>query len=1144
MPYFCDQQIVSCQTIPIDKSGQIINSHNYADNFKIEDIEECNNDVPSGVQWECSPEACGWGNNSYTLDVTAKLEGVYKKLMKSEVATIRELVQEMDTCSINTQSNKNGHHETCYENVSRDSFSNKSGCNTFFLTLRRLQKHFPRIRSIVRELYRMKKSHTEALFLHDLFNQKAESWYNHYRLLVGKGIIQHLASPHDASIGPSTNSDTIVNQFSRSINAFNKQNNDLPTYSCLSCKTYKRRFQCLNIKNIKMTITNSEKYLELLRDSNIDIRHVALTDHLVCHTCNGKLKKNMMPPLCYMNRMGVTDVRPEIKDLREWESMLTRRGHAFQSIYVSKTVSGSRRPSHLSYKKHKGVTLYLPIPIEETLATVLQDDEVFRTNYMRIAVRTGLGNRNVIFESIVDIPKVYNALKIFKYDYKNPLYANLPLPETLEEFRVQIAKESIHVIETDSLVEIEMAEADVEVADNSTSSTSANLAYLSPSRNSAHLSPPLVLPCNPVLPSSPCNLDHRSPPCNPADASLSGSNYVTLSHDNSTHASDSEKPARSMLTHVTLDDLEQYANCTIIPLGNHRIPTPASDLYKFERVEGTPMRPYLVKDMDVRCYPHLFPCGKYGMNDPEREIEVREADYMKARICSSLSPRFRQDKSYLFHLHNYKLMKQLSAGIYSTMNMHDYNESMTGKSVYDKIQRGELDKPLSTIFNKVRGTEEFFKIPKFNVETMIRNYGPATWFLTLSPTEWLWPELKNFLLEVNPNLKEQDKKKSMTVSELTAIDPVNTSTYFENRFQSVVKFLYGPEEPLGKIKHYFFRREYQGRGVTHFHCMIWIEGAPVIGVDSDEVVTKFIQKYLTCQLPKKNDPLFGVVDSAQRHYCNNYCQQIYKGKQKSVKYCRFKFPRELNLSFKLNDVAKSIAARGTPKKLRLYDLPRGEDEKCINDYNPAVLYVARCNMDLQFISESSCTVTEYVCKYQVKPEKANLEVNFNKSAKSTASALWSCAISGCQSREVGSIEAADTLQGRWLTKTDPHTFIKFVDTRFAKRRKLKPSNELHANLDSNDIFILDNVDDRYPNRPDEMEETSLINFFDSYDVATPTEISTRSDLIKLQNNKGFLKARKHKALVSHFIHNKIDKKEEYYQSLLLLFKPWRTRRQR
>ena len=95
---------------------------------------------------------------------------------------------------------------------------------------------------------------------------------------------------------------------------------------------------------------------------------------------------------------------------------------------------------------------------------------------------------------------------------------------------------------------------------------------------------------------------------------------------------------------------------------------------------------------------------------------------------------------------------------------------------------------------------------------MIRSYGPATWFLTFSPTEWLWPDFKDYLLKVNPNLDS-----SKIISELSSIDPVGTAAYINARFEAFLNFLKGPDNPIGKITHYFLRREYQNRCVTHFH---------------------------------------------------------------------------------------------------------------------------------------------------------------------------------------------------------------------------------------------------------------------------------------------------------------------------------------
>ena len=109
---------------------------------------------------------------------------------------------------------------------------------------------------------------------------------------------------------------------------------------------------------------------------------------------------------------------------------------------------------------------------------------------------------------------------------------------------------------------------------------------------------------------------------------------------------------------------------------------------------------------------------------------------------------------------------------------------------------------------------------------MSKNYGPATWWLTLSPNEWLWTEeFKPFMEVFNPDWKDR----KMTETEMASKDPVGTAVFLEHKFEATLKFMMSDDNPIGKIDHYFVRREYQGRGMPHFHMIIWIKDAPMIG---------------------------------------------------------------------------------------------------------------------------------------------------------------------------------------------------------------------------------------------------------------------------------------------------------------------------
>ena len=58
---------------------------------------------------------------------------------------------------------------------------------------------------------------------------------------------------------------------------------------------------------------------------------------------------------------------------------------------------------------------------------------------------------------------------------------------------------------------------------------------------------------------------------------------------------------------------------------------------------------------------------------------------------------------------------------------------------------------------------------------------------------------------------------------------------------------------LGCVSDYFFKKEYQARGAPHI--LLWIDGAPVAGSDSDNEVLQWIQARITCRIPEENSNL-------------------------------------------------------------------------------------------------------------------------------------------------------------------------------------------------------------------------------------------------------------------------------------------------
>ena len=117
---------------------------------------------------------------------------------------------------------------------------------------------------------------------------------------------------------------------------------------------------------------------------------------------------------------------------------------------------------------------------------------------------------------------------------------------------------------------------------------------------------------------------------------------------------------------------------------------------------------------------------------------------------------------------------------------------------------------------------------------------------------------------------------------------------------------------LGKVTNYYWKKEYQLRGAPHYHVLLWIEGAPVIGVDSEDKVLSWIQEKITCNIPDKDtDPeLYFLVTRYQMHKCSGYCLRSKKiGNGKYIRRCKFNFPRDVTSPGAVNPIDPSLKTR-------------------------------------------------------------------------------------------------------------------------------------------------------------------------------------------------------------------------------------------
>ena len=114
------------------------------------------------------------------------------------------------------------------------------------------------------------------------------------------------------------------------------------------------------------------------------------------------------------------------------------------------------------------------------------------------------------------------------------------------------------------------------------------------------------------------------------------------------------------------------------------------------------------------------------------------------------------------------------------------------------------------------------------------------------------------------------------------------------------------------------------RGAPHYHVLLWINEAPVIGVDSEITVLKWIQERITCRIPDKdtNPELHRLVTKYQMHKCSSYCKRTVKVGGAFLTCCKFGFPRIETDDGKINEVEDCLKNRN-----KIYDL-QGHSVKC------------------------------------------------------------------------------------------------------------------------------------------------------------------------------------------------------------------------
>ena len=436
-------------------------------------------------------------------------------------------------------------------------------------------------------------------------------------------------------------------------------------------------------------------------------------------------------------------------------------------------------------------------------------------------------------------------------------------------------------------------------------------------------------------------------------------------------------------------------------------------VFSFAPAEGNkPLSIFKDKYSEELAYPGIF-CGQARADNSERDVPVYYSDICKSELRHSDRRVSRCIENLFFKVKKLQMKILLGKCQVVLRKCKTKGRKITAGELK---QEGALERLCHAddgyrFLRALRGSPPYFEKAKKDLFAMIRQLGPATLFCSFSAAETKWQHLliilgklidkRNYSDDELDNLSWEEKER------LIQSDPVTCARHFDYQVQQLIgKVLLSKVSPLGKIEDWFYRVEFQQRGSPHIHMLLWVDGAPKFGVDSDEKVIEFIEEIITCSRGEKDESLYELV-GRQLHSHSRTC------KKRGRMACRFNFPQppmrrtvilypledEFSASVKdrykrqfkelykqLNDMrdGETISFDSFLEKVNLSEeqyllvirsslaaptvfLRRNPNELRVNNYNKVSLLAWRANMDIQFVLDVyACAmyIVSYISKAQ------------------------------------------------------------------------------------------------------------------------------------------------------------------------------------
>ena len=596
------------------------------------------------------------------------------------------------------------------------------------------------------------------------------------------------------------------------------------------------------------------------------------------------------------------------------------------------------------------------------------------------------------------------------------------------------------------------------------------------------------------------------------------------------------------------------------------------------------------KAFETMFNPDKF-CFGNGAFNTERPRKLTYRKYFNQRLLD-IDGRFAKDLDYLFVAQYIVEAKQVLDDGNNFIWSQKPNTQLTASQAKDHTVLSQFvrkDKAYRFMKN-IRGSPPYYQHTFYDLLAMIRQLGTPTWFFTLSAADMKWPDMIQTIAKQYGVHYTDEQVNALSFDEKSnwlRRNPVTAARHFQYRLNTFFQeFLKSAAKPLGEIVDYGIRIEFQARGSPHAHCVIWVKDAPKYGVNNDNEVCDFIDKYISCAIPEQEGKLKDLVLLLQQHKHSTYC--------KRNKTCRFNFPKpptcktliatpdpdssvvksaqsvlakvhkvlaDGHTDLSLNEIL--IRAKVSPNeytealevssKGSVVVLKRQPNEINIKNYNGPVTLAWQANTDIQYVLINAYACIMYVASYIMKTDRAMgvllKQVASEARTDELKQQMRKVGSAFLTHREVSAQEAVYRILSLPMKQLS-RSFV-FVDTNpKSERIAVLKGKQILSQLDDDDTNVFQkSLIDRYQHRPQELQSMCLAEFAATFvtnyhckdsecDALPPSDSETSSSQITLTDGYGKMNKRKREAVIRFRRYNKDAEPSNWYRAKLMLYFPW------